>query len=66
MCDITTVDFYRDFSENAAEKFYTSNYEKNHPSGIPTRLKKAIGMFKDEAGRGIISEVCGLKPNENH
>ena len=40
----------------------TSNYPKDHPSGIETGAnKKVIGMFKDEAGGLIISEFVGLR-----
>jgi len=50
--DITTVDFYRDISENVAEKFDTSNYEKNHPSGIPAGLKKLLECSKIRQAEG--------------
>ena len=34
--EIRTADFYQDISSNVEEKFYTSNYAKNHPSGMKT------------------------------
>ena len=42
--------------------FDTSNYPKDHPSGIPIGLnKKVIGMMKDECGRKQIKEFVGLR-----
>ena len=41
--------------------FDTSNYPKEHPSGIATgKNKKVIGMFKDECGGKQIKEFVGL------
>ena len=55
---IKTDDFYKDISGDVAAKFDTSNFPKNHPSGIPTGLsKKVVGMFKDEAS----GEIVGLR-----
>jgi len=34
MYKIKTEDFYKDISENASEKFDTSNFEKGHASRI--------------------------------
>ncbi|XP_020608918.1 uncharacterized protein LOC110047502 [Orbicella faveolata] len=60
--EIVTDDFYRDISGDVKEKFDTSNYPKNHPSGIETGVnKKVIGMFKDEAGGKQIVEFVGLR-----
>ena len=51
MYEIHTKDFYQDISLDVEELFDTSNYPKDHPSGIATGLnKKVIGMFKDETG----------------
>ena len=48
---IQTEDFYRDIAGDVHERFDTSNYPKDHASGIETSVnKKVIGMFKDEAG----------------
>ena len=60
--DIETEDFYKDISLDVREKFDTSNYPKNHPSGIETGVnKKVIGKFKDETGGKIITEFVGLR-----
>ena len=60
--EIETEDFYRDISSDVKEKFDTSNYPKDHPSGILTGVnKKVIGMFKDEASGKQIAEFVGLR-----
>ena len=60
--EIKTKDFYKDISGDVTEWFDTSNYEKNHSSGIPTGMnKKVIGMMKDEAGGRQITEFVGLR-----
>ena len=60
--EIQTEDFYRDISSDVKEKFDTSNYPKDHPSGILTGVnKKVIGMFKDEASGKQIAEFVGLR-----
>ena len=60
--EIETEDFYKDISPDVREMFDTSNYPKNHPSGIETGVnKKLIGMFKDEAGGKQIAEFVGLR-----
>ena len=60
--EIQTEDFYRDISSDVKEKFDTSNYPKDHPSGILTGVnKKVIGMFKDEAAGKQIAEFVGLR-----
>ena len=62
MYEIETDDFYKDISPDVRDKFDTSNYPKDHPSGIETGAnKKVIGMFKDEAGGLIISKFVGLR-----
>jgi len=44
---IETEDFYKDISADVQEKFDTSNFSPNHPSGIPTGINKMVpGMFK--------------------
>ena len=59
---ITTEDFYKDISGDVRERFDTSNYPENHPSGIPTGInKKVLGMFKDETNGKIITEFVGLR-----
>ncbi|CAH3198068.1 unnamed protein product, partial [Porites evermanni] len=60
---IHTDDFYRDISYNILEKFDTSDYPPDHPSGIPTGVnKKVIGMFKDEVAGRQITKSVGLRP----
>ncbi len=61
--EIQTDDVYKDISENVSEWFDTSNYDKNHPSGIPAgKNKKVIGFYKDECGGIPVTEFVGLKP----
>ena len=44
------------------EKFDTSDFTPNHPSGIPTGINKKVpGKFKDEAGGEITTEFVGLR-----
>ena len=60
--EIETEDFYRDISSDVELRFDTSNYPKDHPSGIITGVnKKVIGMFKDEASGKQIAEFVGLR-----
>ena len=55
-------DFFKDISQDVDQNFDTSNYPKDHKSGIPTgKNKKVIGMMKDEAGGKIIEEFIGLR-----
>ena len=62
MYEIKMEDFYKDISGDVKDKFDTSDYPPNHPSGIPTGCnKKVLGMFKDEAGGKIIDEFMGLR-----
>ena len=60
--EIETNDFYKDTSSDVRSMFDTSNYPKDHPSGIEIGSnKKVIGMFKDEAGGKQIAEFVGLR-----
>ena len=60
--EIETEDFYKDISGDVKDRFDTSDYPENHPSGIPTGInKKVLGMFKDEAAGKIIKEFVGLR-----
>ena len=62
MYEIETEDFYKDISEDVKDRFDTSDYPENHPSGIPTgKNKKVLGMMKDEAAGKIIKEFVGLR-----
>ena len=59
LCYETQTD---DFFKDVYQKFDTSNYPKDHKSGIPTgKNKKVIGMMKDEAGGKNIKEFIGLR-----
>ena len=58
---IQTDDFYKDINEDVKEWFDTSNYPKNHLSGIKTGVnKKENGKMKDEAGGLTIVEFVAL------
>ena len=60
--EIQTEDFYKDISGDVKDRFDTSDYPDNHPSGIPAGLnKKVLGKFKDEAAGKIIKEFVGLR-----
>ena len=62
MYEIETEDFYKDISKDVKDRFDTSDYPENHPSGIPTEInKKVLGMFKDEAAGKRIKEFVGLR-----
>ena len=59
---IETEDFYVDISPNVQTMFDTSNYPKEHASGIETGVnKKVIGKMKDEVGGRIITKFVGLR-----
>ena len=60
--EIETEDFYKDISGDVLNRFDTSDYPDNHPSGILTGVnKKVLGMFKDEAAGKCIMEFIGLR-----
>ena len=60
--EIQTEDFYKDISGDVKDRFDTSNYPENHPSGIPTGINnKVVGMFKDEEAGDNIKEFVGLR-----
>ena len=62
MYEIKTEDFYKDIIKDVKNRFDTSDYPPNHPSGIPTGCnKKVLGMFKDEAAGRIMEEFVGLR-----
>ena len=62
MYEIETEDFYKDISGDVKNRFDTSDYPDNHPSGIPTGCnKKVLGVFKDEATGKCIKEFVGLR-----
>ena len=60
--EIQMEDFYKDISGDVRDRFDTSEYPENHPSGIPTGInKKVLGKFKDEVAGKIIKEFVGLR-----
>ena len=60
--EIETEDFHKDISGDVKDRFDTSDYPPNHPSGIPTGCnKKVLGVFKDEVGGKIIEKFVGLR-----
>ena len=62
MYEIQTEDFYKDICEDVKDRFDTSDYPPNHPSGIPTGCnKKVLGMFKDEVAGRCIVKFVGLR-----
>ena len=62
MYEIQTEDFYKDISGDVKDRFDTSNYPFDHPSGILSGInKKVLGMFKDETNGDIIDEFVGLR-----
>src|SRR5688572_20951784 len=60
--EIKTEDFYADIANDVRSRFDTSEYPKDHSSGIETGInKKVIGIFKDEAAGKQIEEFVGLR-----
>ena len=60
--EIKTEDFYADIAGDVVKRFDTSDFPKDHPSGIKTGVNKnVIGMFKDEAAGKQIAEFVGLR-----
>ena len=60
--EIKTEDFYRDITPDVYKWFDTSNYPKDHVSGIPTGVNKKVpGLFKDECGGKLASGFRGLR-----
>ena len=60
--EIITEYFSKDISGDVRDRFDTSEYPENHPSGIPTGInKKVLGKFKDEVAGKIIKEFVGLR-----
>ena len=60
--EIETKDFFKDINPDIESKFDTSDYPKDHPSGIKTGInKKVLGMMKDECKGQMMSEFVGLR-----
>ena len=58
---IKTEDFYRDIANDVERLFDTSSYNKKDDRPLPICENKVIGMFKDELGGKIMTELCALK-----
>ena len=59
---IITEDFFEDISNDVEKWFDTSNYDKNDKRPLPIgKNKKVPGLFKDELGGKIITEVIALR-----
>ena len=54
-------DFYKDIADDVEKRFDTSNYEVNnhYPQ---ERIKKMVGLMKDELGGKIMTEFVALRP----
>ena len=60
--EIETDDVYKDIKNDVDKWYDTSNYDKNHPSGLYSgKNKKIIGYMKDECGGKFITEFVGLR-----
>ena len=60
---IKTEIFFEDVSNDVERWFDTSNYGKNDKRPLPIgKNKKVPGLFKDELGGKIITEVVALRP----
>ena len=60
---IKTEDFVEDVSNDIERWFDTSNYDKNDKRSLPIGKKKKVpGLFKDELGGKIMTEVVALRP----
>ena len=61
--NIKTENFFEDISNDVERWFDTSNYDKNDKRPLPVgKNKKVPGLFKDELGGKIITEVLALRP----
>ena len=60
---IKTEDFFEDISSDVERWFDTSNYDKKDKKPLPIgKNKKVPGLFKDELGGKIMTEVVALRP----
>ena len=59
---IKTEDFFEGISNNIEKWFDMSNYDKNDKRPLPICVnKKLLGLFKDEIGGKIITELVALR-----
>ena len=62
MYEIERKDFYKDISADVKDRFDTSDYPPDHPSGILSGFnKKVLVMFKDEAAGEVVERIRGVK-----
>ena len=60
---IKAEDFFEDISNDVERWFDTSNYNENDKRPLPIgKNEKIPGLFKDELGGKIITEVVALRP----
>ena len=60
--EVKTEDVYKDISPDSEKLYDTSNYKKDHPSGLYSgKNKKVIGFYKDECRGKPITKFAGLK-----
>ena len=60
---IITEDFFEDISNDIEKWFDTSNYDKNDKRPLLIgKSKRVPGLFKDELGGKIITEVVAIRP----
>ena len=58
-----TEDFFKHICNDVERWFDTSNYDKNDKRPLPIgKNKKVPGLFKDELGGKIMTEVVALRP----
>ena len=64
---ITSDDFFEDISNDVERWFNTSNCDKNDKRPLPLgKNKKVPGLFKDELGGKIMTEVVALRQKKMH
>ena len=60
--NIITEDFFGNISDDVERWFNRSNYDENDKRPLPIgKIKKVIGLFKDELGGKNIKEFCALR-----
>ena len=60
--NIKTEDFFEDIFNDVERWFDTSNYDKNDKKPLPIGMNQKVpGLFKDELGGKIITEVVALR-----
>ena len=56
---IKADDIYKEIAEDVETRFDTSNYELDHC--LNEKIKKVIGLMKDELGWKIMAKFVGLR-----